>query len=84
MKRKEVTKLVHDFKTKNKEGFTPVESSLFLLVNFPDMNMEKYNSAMRGNTCMVIDGVVITYHCDIITGIMCGIEDRDMYGWEWD
>lgn len=47
--------------------------------------MDKYNNAMFGNTYMLSDeGKTITYHCDIITALLCGIEDRDIHLWEWD
>lgn len=84
MTRKEVTKIVHDFNTKEEIGFTPIEISLLLLQHFNGIDMDRYYSAMLGNTCAVIDGITRTYHCDIITGIMCGIEDRDILPHEWD
>ena len=78
-----IQETVETFKTKNTEGFTNPELGE-LLKQFPGMNMDKYYSAMTGNTCMMIDGEMIFYHCDIITAIRCGVENRDIRLSEWD
>jgi len=79
----DLEKLIYEYPTKYKEGFTGAELKE-LIDKFPDMNMDKYNDAMMGNTCMVIDGQTIIYHCDVLTGLRCGIEDRDIRLSEWD
>jgi len=78
-----IEKLINEYPTKYKEGFTPSEEKK-LLSKFPDINMDKYNSAMMGNTCMIIDDEIITYHCDMITALKCGIENRNMKWYEFD
>lgn len=84
MTRAEVTKIVHDFPITEDLGFTSVEQALLLLMHFDGINTERYYNAMFGNTIGVINGIGRTYHCDIITAIMCGIEDRDILPHEWD
>lgn len=74
---------VINFPTKNKEGFVQREIDL-LLKDYPDINMDKFNNALMGITCMVVDGEIVVYHCDIEKALVCGIENRGLYSWEWD
>lgn len=74
---------VYNFKTKHKEGFTSDELEE-LISRYPDINMDKYNDAMMGNTYMIKDGESVTYHCDVLTAIRCGVENRDQKLSEWD
>jgi len=80
---KNIRETVENFKTKSEYGFTSKETEE-LLKSFPNINMEKFNSALMGNTCMVVDEEIITYPCDIITAIRCGVENRDMSISEFD
>lgn len=66
---------VYSFPTKHKEGFIQSEIDE-LLKQFYDVHMDKFNDAMTGNTCMIIDNEIITYHCDVLTAIRCGLENR--------
>ena len=84
MTRKEVAKIVHDFPIKEEIGFTSIEQTFLLMKYFEGINLERYYNAMLGNTCALIDNQTRTYHCDIITAIMCGLEDRDVLPHEWD
>ena len=74
---------VYNFKTKNKEGFVQSEIDM-LLKDYPDINMNKFNSALRGITCMMVDNETVIYHCDIEKALRCGIENRNLRTWEWD
>lgn len=74
---------VYKYKTKHVEGFTNEELKE-VLKKFPNINMEKYNLAMMGNTCMLKDEDVINYHCDVFTALRCGIEGRNQRGYEFD
>ena len=74
---------VYKFKTKNKEGFIKSEIDT-LLKDYPDVNMDKFNSALMCITCMTIDNEIVIYHCDIEKALRCGIENRDLYDSEWD
>tara|TARA_R110001606_G_scaffold134259_1_gene270598 strand:- start:15122 stop:15385 length:264 start_codon:yes stop_codon:yes gene_type:complete len=82
----EVNVYINKFKTKHKQGFIPSECE-HVIEYFKSkykFNMDKYYKAMYGNTCMVIDGEIITYQCDITLGIKCGIENREQTVEEWD
>ena len=74
---------VYNFKTKNKQGFIQSEIDT-LLKDYPGINMDKFNNAVMGVTCMVINGEITTYHCDIEKALRCGIENRKLRSWEWD
>ena len=74
---------VYNFKTKNKEGFVQSEIDM-LLKDYPDINRDKFNSALRGITCMMVDNETVIYHCDIEKALRCGIENRNLRTWEWD
>jgi len=83
-KRTKLEALVYDYKTESEYGFTNVELKT-LLVDFPDIDMDKFNNAMMGNTCMVNDRKeIINYYCDVLTALRCGIEKREMHWYEWD
>ena len=78
-------KLVYGFRTKHKEGFTDRElKRLLSTIGKDNINMEKYNSALTGITCMVIDEEMVIYHCDVLTALRCGMENRDIKSYEWD
>lgn len=74
---------VYNFKTKNKEGFVQSEIDT-LLKDYPEINMDKFNSALIGLTCIVIHDETITYHSDIDKALRCGVENRDLSNYEWD
>ena len=71
------------YKTKYPEGFLPEELK-DLLKDFPAINMEKYNDAMKGNTCTMREGKFCIYHVDVYNALLCGLEDRDLTLGEWD
>lgn len=74
---------VYNYPTKHPEGFTQDEMNA-LLKEYPGVNMKRFNGALHGITCMVIDNEIITYHCDIVSALRCGIENRGLTWWEWD
>lgn len=74
---------VYNFKTKNKEGFIQSEIDT-LLKDYPKINMDKFNNALMGNTCMMIDDEIVMYHCDIEKALRCGVENRNLRNWELD
>lgn len=84
MTRAEVSKLVYEYKTSFDMGFTSLEQSMFLNEHFPTIDLKKYYSLFFGTTATVQNGFMITYHCDIVTSIMCCIENRDMKQSEFD
>lgn len=77
---------INDYPTWSEYGFTPEEIQ-FVVSEIKDefpWNENKWNNSMMGNTGSIIEGKFITYHCDIITGILCAIENRGMKINEWD
>jgi len=80
---KEIQDKIYSYKTKHKEGFLQTEIDT-LLIDYPDINMDMFNDALMGNTCMVKDGKIVQYHCDIYKAIICGIENRGLTLNEWD
>ena len=64
---------VHNYPTKYKEGFIQAEVDS-LLNEYQDIDMEKFNSALMGNTVMIKDNDIIQYHCDIEKALLFGIE----------
>ena len=74
---------VHTYPTKSTYGFNQFE--LFSIMNeFPNLNVEKFDLAMMGNTGIVEDGLFITYFWDVVAALRCGIENRDLRLSEWD
>ena len=83
MKSDLIKETVNNFPTKYEQGFIHKEI-LEIIKMFPDVNMEKLNAAFDGNTAMLIEDQIITYHCDVETALRCGIENRDIKIGEWD
>lgn len=85
MSTKEIKKMVYSYPTKSEYGFMSDEQEK-LLKQFPEINMDKYNDALMGVTCMRDEesGDLIIYHCDVLTAIICGIENRNITQAEWD
>lgn len=73
---------IDTYKTKHKEGFTGVEIQAIL--EKYKIDNDKFYKALGVNTCMIIEGQFITYHCDVEKGLRCVIEDRDQNILEWD
>lgn len=76
--------LVYNYKTKHEEGFIQSEIDE-LLSKFPDFNKDKFDDALMGCTCMYDeeDGFIM-YHCDILTAVRCGLENRNIKWYEFD
>ena len=74
---KGLSDLVFNYPTKYKEGFTNDEIKQ-LFANFPQINMEKVENAFMGNTCKVKDGLIISYHCDVLLALNCGLESTNL------
>lgn len=76
--------MVYDYPTKSKHGFIQAEINS-LLSWFPTINIEKFDDAMMGNTCMLNeDDQVINYRCDVYQALRCGLENRDLTLAEFD
>ena len=74
---------VYNFRTKYKNGFTNDEINQ-IKSQYIGLNQDKFNNAMIGNICMLIDDEVISYHYDVYNALKCGIENRNLTATEWD
>lgn len=79
----EIHNNVYNYPTKHSEGFTKDEIDT-LLKDYPGVNKDRFDNALCGIPCMVIDKEIIIYHCDVETALFCGLEDREMKSWEMD
>lgn len=85
MKNKEVSvkDKVYNFPTKNKEGFVQSEIDE-LLKGFPAIDIEKFNNALGVITVQIINNETVIFHDDIKKAIYCGLEKRELKGYEFD
>jgi hypothetical protein len=67
-------KLTINYPTENYQGF--IQSEIEKLLSFyPDVNMEKFNDSLMGNTCMLTkEGNIIAYHYDIAKALGEGLK----------
>jgi len=79
---KNVQKLIEEYPTKHKEGF--IGSEIITIINEYGISSDTFFDALGVNTCMIIDGDMVTYHCDIITALYCVLEGREKHPLEWD
>ncbi|TXG80220.1 MAG: hypothetical protein E6R13_08410 [Spirochaetes bacterium] len=73
---------IDNYPTKHKYGFLGSETDA-ILEKF-EIDKEKFYTALGVNTCMIIEGEILNYHCDIELALRCVIEDRDKTLDEWD
>ena len=83
MSQSELQQKIYNYPTKYPQGFTHEEVKLILL-EYPNINMDKYHEALMGNTCMIINDNFITYHRDLYNALKCGLENRSLTINEWD
>ncbi len=79
---KNISEIINNYPTKYKEGF--MESEVNSLLEKYGLDSKKFYEKLGVNTCIEIDGEILTYHCDIETALFCLIENRDKTIWEWD
>lgn len=79
---KNITNVVNNFPVKYEYGFTASEINTLLTEYDLDENL--FYQKLGVNTCMVIEGQTITYHCDIEKALFCLVENRDENFLEWD
>jgi hypothetical protein len=77
-----IKKEVMDYPTKYTAGFT--NSEISALLEKLNINETRFNKALGVNTVMVVDGQTITYHNDVLKGVLCAIENREQNLAEWD
>jgi hypothetical protein len=79
---KNLSKIINKYPCQYEHGFTSLEIKKLLFKY--GIDQEKFYIALGVNTCMVIDGKTITYHCDVEKGIRCVLENRQQNIEEWD
>ena len=77
-----VESFVYDYPTKHVQGF--LGSEIMTILENYGIDNEKFFTALGVNTCMIIGGQSITYHCDILKGLRCVLENREQTFEEWD
>ena len=82
MKYEQLKEKVYNYNTKYSAGF--IKSEIEQLLEELNINEKRFYKALGVNTCMLIDGNVITYHCDILKAVVCAIENREQNSLEWD
>ena len=80
----DINKFIYGFKTRFDEGFTPEEVQEVLDKVKNEIDLSKFNEVMMCNTCIIKEDIPLIFHCDLITGLRCGIENRDIHWWEFD
>lgn len=68
---------------KYKEGYTQQEIEQLIKDNNVQ-NLDKFWGALNGITCIVIDGEVVTYDCDVDLALRVSKENRDPKWYELD
>lgn len=82
-----IKEMVYGYPTQYETGFILKEIHYLKAVCkkiYPNFSDKKFEDALTGNTCMMKDGNIITYHCDLLTALKCGAENRDMTQTEFD
>ena len=73
---------IYNYPTKHQYGFMGSETNEIL--EKYEIDKDKFYDALGVNTCMIIDGEILNYHCDIELALRCVLEDRDKNLSEWD
>jgi len=79
---KNLSKVVDNYPTKHNIGF--IGQEIKDLLEKYKIDAEKFYVALGVNTCALIDGEAVTYHCDIEKGLRCVLENRQQNIIEWD
>jgi hypothetical protein len=81
-----VKDIIYNYPKQHKMGFTNKEIDILLKENYPNINMDKFNNALKGVTMMIDQesGETLIYDIDIVRAIVCDIENRDLTAAEWD
>jgi hypothetical protein len=73
---KSIRELVYSYPTQDKMGFTQTELD-DLLINFTNINMEKFNDSLNFITCTLNEnGECVIYHHDILKGLYFGLSNK--------
>ena len=75
--------IVYNFERKYERGFLQSEIDI-LLCNYPNANLKKFNDALFGCTCEIIDNQELIYVIDVYHAFKCAIENRNLENHELD
>lgn len=78
----EAEKLVNNYPTKYKEGFT--RNEIYQFVKDNNLDLEDFLTKLGVNTGMLIGREAVTYSCDILTAFICTLENREQNLFEFD
>lgn len=79
---KNLDEVINNYQTLYDKGFTGIE--LNQLLEKYSIDIDSFYEKLGVNTVAIIDGKIVTYHCDIIKGIRCVLENREQTLEEWD
>lgn len=79
---KTLCSVIDNYPTKHKHGF--IRSEIDTLLKKYKINTTKFNTNLGMNTCMIIDGDIITYHSDIELALKCTLRGTKKNVFEWD
>lgn len=85
--RQEISDEIYAWDTEHKEGFTSDELNEVLdhyTKEYPGFNTAKWDDAMMCLTRIMKNNEAVFYHTDVVTGILCGIENRNLTPNEFD
>lgn len=77
-----VEEIVNNYPTKHQMGF--VGREILALLKEYKIKPKAFFKKMGPNTVGVIETEVVTYHCDILKGLRCVLENREQTLEEWD
>jgi hypothetical protein len=77
-----LSEFINSYPTKYEDGFMGSETNEIL--EKYQIDKEKFYTAMGINTCMVKEGQILNYHCDVKLALRCVIENRGKTLEEWD
>jgi hypothetical protein len=79
---KNLPEFIDNYPTKYPYGF--IASEIVNILEEYNIDKTKFYAALGVNTCMIFEGQTITYHCDVLKGLSCVLEDRNQTFEEWD
>lgn len=68
-----IRELIENFKTKSKYGFN-LDEVHEVVQQFPEIDMDKFNESLMGNTGIIEDNQLIVYPHDFYLALLSGIE----------
>lgn len=74
--------IIETSERKNEIGFTGAEIKSMLIKH--NIDQDKFYETLGVNTCVMIDGEIVTYFWDIELALECVLQDRDKTIGEWD